>query len=107
MRSRSSRSSGLSGECQPELIGVNPHVAKQSATGAVLQSEWAGRQLVVVRIDRRLTIQFHDEMASTRRDLVMVPLVARLDDDLRRSHLDDAAGSVCRIGSSIEDVDLV
>src|SRR5688572_9711795 len=46
-------------------------------------------------------------MAPTRRDLVAVPPVARLEHHLRRSHLDDAAGSVRRIGPSIEDVDLV
>src|SRR5262245_12696869 len=98
---------GLISDCKLALIRSNPHVAELHATGTVLKSERAGRQFVVVRIDSRLPIQFHDEMAATRRDLIVVPFVARLEHDLRRSYLDDTAGSIGRIGPSIEDVDLV
>ena len=106
MRSPSSKKR-LEGDYEPELVGANPHVTKHHATGAILKSERAGCQLVVVSVDGRLPVQSHYEVAAVRGDLVAVPPVARLEHDLRCGHLDDTAGSVCRIGPLIEDVHLI
>src|SRR5688572_14951008 len=107
MRSPSSRKSGESSQCKPKLVGANPHVAEHYATRAILQCERTCCQFVVISVDGGLAVQFHDEMASTRRDLVVVPFVARLQRYLRRRHVDDCAGAIRWIGPLIENIDLV
>ena len=99
--------SGGTGGAELKLVGANPHVAKHYATRAILKRERTRGQLVIVSVDCRLSVQFHDEMAAVRRDLVMVPTIASFKHDFRARDVDDAPGSVRRVGPLIEDIHLV
>jgi hypothetical protein len=92
---------------KPELIRADPHVAKHHSASAILQSKRTGRQLIIVSVYGRLSVQFHDEMRTVRRNLVMVPAIARLEHDLRFRNVHDAARAVRGVGPLIENIDLV
>src|SRR6266480_371362 len=83
------------------------HLAELHHPRAVLKRDRAAGKLVVPDIDGAGSIERDDELRAFGRDLVDVPLAARLRHGRDLRHIDDRAGAVRRLGTLVVDVHLV
>src|SRR5476649_2569442 len=92
----------------PWLERPDLHLAELQRARSILQADVAGgREAVVGDVDRLLAVQDDHEMVALRGDLVGVPLARGLGHRDHLGDVDDGARAVARVGTLVEDVDLV